>query len=159
VPDSTRQRKVVVTVPGDGDSVFAECHLIHSAKNVPLYRVSADQHSAKDPSAGPFVSFFAECSLWHSAKLVSLPSASATTLGKEAVPVPMYWYFAECYGPDTRQRPSLPSVTLDKVTNIHLFICFLYSIQTNKRYHIYITKYHHRYHIYITYHTKTINQT
>jgi hypothetical protein len=69
----------------------------------------------------------------------SLPSAKATALGKETIPVPRYWYFAECYDPDTRQRPSLPSVTLDKVTSIHLFICFLYSIQTNKRYHIYIT--------------------
>jgi hypothetical protein len=124
---------------GDGDGVFAECIRRHSAKKVPLCRVSADQHSTKDPSAGPFVSFFVECSLWHSAKLVSLPSARATTLGKEAISVPRYWYFAECYDPDTRQRPSLPSVTLGKVTSIHLFICFLYSIQTNRRYHINIT--------------------
>jgi hypothetical protein len=51
-----------------------------------------DQHSAKDPSAGPFVSFFVECSAWHSAKRASLPSARATTLGKEAILVPRYWY-------------------------------------------------------------------
>jgi hypothetical protein len=105
----------------------------------PLCRVSVGQHSAKDLSAGPSVSFFAECSLWHSAKRVSLPSVKAATLGKEVIPLPRYWYFAECYDPDTRQKPSLPSVTLGKVTSIYLFICFLYSIQTNKRYHIYIT--------------------
>jgi hypothetical protein len=46
----------------------------------------------------------------------------------------------------SRQRTSLPSVTLSKVTSRHLFICFLYSIHTNKRYHIYITYIHHRYH-------------
>jgi hypothetical protein len=39
---------------------FAECLLIHSAKN---------------PSAGPHVRFFAECFIWHSAKRASLPSA------------------------------------------------------------------------------------
>jgi hypothetical protein len=97
---------------GDGDGIFAECIRRHSAKKLPLCRVSVDQHSAKDPSAGPFVRFFVECSLWHSVKRASLPSARATTLGKEAIPVPRYWYFAECYDPDTRQRPSLSSVTL-----------------------------------------------
>jgi hypothetical protein len=44
--------------------------------------------------------------------------------------VPKCSFFAECYGPNTRQRTSLPSVTLSKVTSIHLFICFCYSIQT-----------------------------
>jgi hypothetical protein len=74
----------------------------------------------------------------HSTKSASLLSARATTLDKETISVPRYWYFAECYGSGTRQSTSLPSVTLDKVTSIHLFIYFLYSIQTNKRYHIYI---------------------
>jgi hypothetical protein len=118
---------------------FAECLLIHLAKKLPLYRVSTDLHSVKGPPAMPFVRFFAECSRRHSAKLASLPSARATTLGKEALPVPRCWFSVECYGPDTRQITSLPSVTLDKVTNIHIFICFFYSIQTNKRYHIYVT--------------------
>jgi hypothetical protein len=62
-----------------------------------LCRVSTDQHPAKNSPVGPFVSFFAECSAWHSAKRASLPSARATTLGKEAIPVPRYWFFAECY--------------------------------------------------------------
>jgi hypothetical protein len=131
---------------GDGDGVFAECLLIHLAKKVPLCRVSADQHLAKDPSADTFVSFFAECSLWHSTKRVSLPSVRANTLDKEAIPVPRYWYFAECYDPDTRQRPSLPSVTLGKVPSIHFFYLF-FIFHPNKQKISYI---HHKYHIYIT---------
>jgi hypothetical protein len=129
---------------------FADCLLIHSAKKLPLCRVSTDQHLAKNPSADPFVRFFVECSVWHSAKRASLQSASATTLGKEVIPVPRYWFFAECYGLDTRQSPYLLSVTLGKVTSTHLFYLFFYSIQTNRRYITDIITYiHHRYyHIY-----------
>jgi hypothetical protein len=119
---------------------FAECLLIHSARKISLCRVPTGQHSAKDPSAGPSVSFFAECSMWHSAR-VSLPSARATTLGKEAIPVPRYWYFAECYDPDTRQSTYLPSVTLGKVTSTHLLnLFFLFHPNKQKIHHIY----HHR---------------
>jgi hypothetical protein len=32
----TRQRKAAVTAPDNGDDAFAECHLIHSAKKLPL---------------------------------------------------------------------------------------------------------------------------
>jgi hypothetical protein len=135
---------------------FAECLLIHSANKLPLCRVSAVQHSTKNPSAGPHVRFFAECFIWHSAKRVSLPSARATTLGKEPIPVPRSWFFVECYGPDTRQSTSLSSVTLGKVTSTHLFICFSYSIQTNKRYIIDITYIHHRYHHRHKYATQTL---
>jgi hypothetical protein len=132
------------------DSTFAECPLGHSANELTL------------PSACPVAlgkdSTFAKCPLGHSAKSPpgrvpmsgSLPSAlcgtrqsvplcrvPATTLGKVPKPVPRSLLFAECYGPDARQSTSLPSVTLDKVTRIYIFICFLYSIHTNKRYHIY----------------------
>jgi hypothetical protein len=55
--------------------------------------------------------------------------------------VPRYWYFAECYDPDTRQSTSLPSVTLGKVSNTHLFYLF-FLFYPNKH------KIHHRYHIY-----------
>jgi hypothetical protein len=54
------------------------------------------------------------------------------------------------------------TLTLGKVTSIHLLICFSYSLQTNKRYITYkshISHNHHIYHIYIIYLTKTINQT
>jgi hypothetical protein len=80
---------------GDGDGAFAKCLLIHSTKKLPLCRVSADHHSAKNPSAGPFVRFFVECSVWHSAKRASLPSARALTLGKEVIPMPRSCFFAD----------------------------------------------------------------
>jgi hypothetical protein len=111
---------------GDGDGVFAECLLIHSAK---------------DPSAGPFVRFFAECCARHSAKPSSLPSARSTALGKEPIPVYRSWFFVECYDTNTRQTTSLPSVTLGKVTSTHLLI-FFFLFHPNKQ------KIHHRYHIY-----------
>jgi hypothetical protein len=65
--------------------------------------------------------------------------SGATTLGKEALSVHMCSFSAECYGPDTRQSTSLPSVTLGKVTSIHLFNLFLLFHPKNKRYHIYNT--------------------
>jgi hypothetical protein len=102
------------------------------------------QHSATRPPAGPFVSFFTKCSRMHSAKLSSLPSARTTTLAKEALPVPRCSFFAECYGPDTRQRTSLPSVTLGKVTNIPLFYLFLLFPPNKQK----ISHNHYRYHIY-----------
>jgi hypothetical protein len=105
VPVGTRQRKAAVTAPSNRDDAFAECSRWHSAKKLPLCRVSTDLHSAKDPPAGPFVRFFVVCYSRHSAKLASLPSARATTLDKEALPVPRYWFSAECYGIGTRQAP------------------------------------------------------
>jgi hypothetical protein len=99
----------------------------------------------KGSANGPFGIFFAECSMRHSAKLASLPSVTATTLDKEALPVSRRCFSAECYGPDTRQRGPLPSVTLGKVTSIQLFYLF-FLFHPNKQ----------RYHIYITYLTKTI---
>jgi hypothetical protein len=62
--------------------------------------------------------------VWHSAKRASLPSARAITLGKEPIPVPRSWFFAECYGSDTWQSTFLPSVTLGNVTSRHLFYFF-----------------------------------
>jgi hypothetical protein len=79
---------------------FAECHLIHPAKRLPLFRMSTSLHSTKGPPAGSFVSFFDECYRRHSAKLASLPSARATALGKKALPVPRCSFSAECYDPD-----------------------------------------------------------
>jgi hypothetical protein len=121
-----------------------------------LCRVSAGQHSANNPSTGSpcqflcrvlcmalgKACFFAECFVWHSAKRASLPSARATTLGKEPIPVPRSWFFAECYGPDTRQS--------DQYTPF-LFVFPIPSKQTkdiSQISHIYIID-HHR-HIYPT---------
>jgi hypothetical protein len=65
---NTRQRKAAVTAPGNRDDAFAECsrwhsanklslaecHLIHSAKMLPICRVSTSLHSTKGLPAGPF---------------------------------------------------------------------------------------------------------
>jgi hypothetical protein len=124
---------------------FAECHLIHSAKKLPFCRVSTDLHSAKGPPAGPFVTFFAQCSRRHLANLASLPSVTVIALGTEDLPVPKRCFSTECYGPDTRKRGHLPSVTLGKVTSIHLF-CLFFLFHPNKQK---ISHIHHRYHIII----------
>jgi hypothetical protein len=134
------------------------CYGAGLTETVSLPSVSLRALGKESARGGPHVRYFAECLVWHSAKHASLLSAIDITLGKEPIPVPRSWFFAECYDPDTRQSTSLSSVTLGKVTRIHLFICFLYSIQTNKRYHIYITYVtyiHHRYHHKHKYSTQT----
>ena len=92
-------------------SIFTEC--------------PSDYLSTKRSPASLFVSTFADCTRRHSVKVASLPSVEATSLGKEALPVPRCAFFVECYDLGTRQSTSLPSVTLDKVTSISLFYLFL----------------------------------
>jgi hypothetical protein len=127
VPGSTRQRKAAVTARGDGDDVFAECPRWHSAKELPLPSVWRPALGKESVSGVPMSG--------------SLPNARATSLGKESIPVPRSWFFVECYGPDTLQSISLPSVTLGKVTSTHLFYLF-FLFHSNKQ------KIFHRYHIY-----------
>jgi hypothetical protein len=129
------------SAPGDTRKgvTFIECLPCSTWQRINLCRVPPWTLSKEPAREGPHVRFFAECYVRHSAKCASLPSASDITLDKVPKPVPRSLFFAECYDPDTRQRGS-------KVTSRHLFICFLYSIYTNKRYHIYITYIHHRYH-------------
>jgi hypothetical protein len=104
-----------------------------------------------NPPARPFVRFVVECSIRHSAKRASLPSVRATTLDKEAIPVPRFCFSVECYDSDTRQNTSLPSVTLGKVTSIHIFyLFFLFHPNKQKIPHI-----HHRYHHRHKYSTQT----
>jgi hypothetical protein len=127
----------------------------HSAKKNSCYGVGA-METASLPSValtalgkefargGPHVRYFAECLVWHSTKRASLPSARDITLGKEPIPMPRSWFFVEWYGPNTRQSTSLPSVTLGKVTSIHLFyLFFIFHPNKQKIPHI-----HHIYHIY-----------
>jgi hypothetical protein len=138
----TRQRKVAVTVTGNGDDAFAECYLIHSAKRLLLCRVSASLHSGH---------------LSVSLPSALLPSARVTALGKETLPVPRCSFSVECSDPDTRHKTSLPSVTLNKVTSTHLlYLFFLFYPNKQKISHI-----HHRYHIIITdiTYTSYISQT
>jgi hypothetical protein len=138
VPGSTRRRKAAVTVT---ETASLPSVMDDTRQRSYLYRVSSQKHSAKNSSLpsvtwdtrqrtrqeGPHVRLFAECYVRHSAKRASLPSAIDITLGKEPIPVPRSWFFAECYGLDTRQSDQYAP----------FFICFLYSIHTNKIYHIY----------------------
>jgi hypothetical protein len=71
VPSGTRQRKVTVTAPSDGDVSFAECLLWHSAKRPILPSV---RPSAKTGPVSPTASPCAKSSSRHSAKEASLPS-------------------------------------------------------------------------------------
>jgi hypothetical protein len=82
---------------------------------LPLCRVFAGLALGKGALVGPFASPFAECTT----KDASLPSAGATTLGKEALPVPRCAFFVECHDHNTRQIISLPSVALGKLTRKH----------------------------------------
>jgi hypothetical protein len=118
VSTGTRQRKVAIMATGNGEGAFAECSLYrHSTKSISLpsvlgdtrQRVSIftecppDLHSSKRSPTGPFVSNFGECTRRHSTKVASLPSAKATAVSKEALPVPRPTFFVECYDLDTRQ--------------------------------------------------------
>jgi hypothetical protein len=134
----TRQRKAAVTALGDGDDVFAECPRWHLAKELPL--------SSAYPTALDKEARFAECHLGHSAK-------------NPRERVPMSGFLPSVPG-GTRQRTYTGAQVLvlcrvlwfghsSKWPVGTFFICFLYSIQTNKRYRIYITYItylHHRYH-------------
>jgi hypothetical protein len=132
--------------------VFPECHLVLGKEKPSSRRLVTETAPlpsvyrptlGKGPPARPFVSFFAECARRHSAKLASLPSARVTALAKAG-------FFAECQGHITHQRSFTGAQVFplcrvlwhwhSSKWTIHTFlICFFYYIQTNKRYHIYIT--------------------
>jgi hypothetical protein len=103
---------------------FVECLPNSTRQRIHLCRVPPGTLGKESAKEGPHVRSFAEYLVWHSAKCASLPSARAITLGKEPIPVPRSWFFAECYDSDTRQSTSLPSVTLGKVTSRYLFYLF-----------------------------------
>jgi hypothetical protein len=139
----TRQRKPVVTAPGDGDDVFAECLPGSTRQRIHLCRVppgTLDKNllervpmSGSLPSASMALGkacFFAECQRHYTRQ--------------RTYTVPRSWFFVECYGLDTRQSTSLPSVTLGKVTSKHLFyLFFIFHLDKQKIPHT-----HHIYHIY-----------
>jgi hypothetical protein len=108
------------------ESIFAECHLGHSAKN-PLGRVcmSGSLSSARYGTRQSMLlcrvseTLHSTKNLYRCPGLGSVPSAMAMTLGKEPL----------CRVLHSAKWP----------VGI-FFICFLYSIQTNKRYHIYTSQ-------------------
>jgi hypothetical protein len=111
-------------------------------QRLPLCRVPAGLALGKGITSGPLCQFL--CRVHYetlgNANVAFLPSAKATSLGKKALLVPRCAFFVECYDLDTRQRTSLPSVTLDKVTRIPPFYLFLlFLLNKQKIYHIYIT--------------------
>jgi hypothetical protein len=120
---------------------FVECLPRSTRQRTNLCRVPPETLDKEPAREGPHVRFFAECLVWHSAKHASLSSARDITLGKEPISVPRSWFFVECYGLDTRQRTSLSSVTLGKVTSMHLFNLFFV-------FHPHKQKISHIYHIY-----------
>ena len=128
---------------GHSAKIFAECQGALGKEKRPLRRRLTE--TAALPSVNGDTRqrrYLCRVSSWqHSAKPTSLPSASDITLGKEPKPVPRSVLFAECYDPDTRQRASLPSVTLGKVTSIYLFYLFFV-------FHPHKQKISHIYHIY-----------
>jgi hypothetical protein len=123
------------------ETAFHRVSQVTLGKGVTFAESLPDSTRQRSRQRGPHVRYFAECLVWHSAKHVSLLSARAITLGKEPISMPRSWFFAECYGSDTRQRGALPSVTLGKVTSTHLFYLF-FLFHPNKQ------KIFHRYHIY-----------
>jgi hypothetical protein len=119
----TRQRKVTVTAPSDGDGSFAECLPRHSAKTGPV---------------GPTASSCAESARRHSAKEATLPSvwwtgtrqrvlqwaplpvplssALATALGKDGFAGSQVSFFAECHGQHSAKMAlPVPSYLLCRV--------------------------------------------
>jgi hypothetical protein len=67
-------------------------------KEFPLCRVPAELALDNEVASGPICQYLCRRTRRHSTKVASLPSVEATTLGKEALSVPMCAFFAECYG-------------------------------------------------------------
>ena len=111
---------------------FAECQIPSTRQTCLLCRVSNTGHSAKTGPEHTNVGFFAEC---HSVDTWQR-SHFSPRMHKNLARV----HFAECFYPGTRQKASLPSVTLGKATTNNQFIRFGHShIPHSNKHHI-----HHR---------------
>jgi hypothetical protein len=129
----TRQRKVTVTAPSDGDGSFAECLLWHSAKRLILPSVCSSGPRQRRvqwapppvPVSRALVGTRQRVLQWAPLP-VTLPSALATTLGKDGFTGSQVSFFAECHGQHSAKMalpvprfPSLPSakvIALGKAT-------------------------------------------
>ena len=118
----TRQRKVTVTAPSNGDGSFAECLRRHSAKTGPVDPTtspcaeSPSRHSAKEvslPSA--WWTGSRQRTLRWAPLPVSLPSALAKALGKDVFAGSQVSFFAECHGQHSAKMalpvPRFPSLS------------------------------------------------
>jgi hypothetical protein len=140
----TRQRKAAVTAPSDGVGVFAECPRWHSAKELPLPSVC--------------LTALGKESAWGVPVSGTLPSACYGTQQSVLlcrVPKPLHSTKNLYRCPSLGSLSSAMVLTLGKAPlcrvlhsakwPVHtFFICFPYSIQTNKRYFTDITNIHHR---------------
>jgi hypothetical protein len=141
----TRQRKVVVTTLGDGTGDVTECHSdTHQSLTLLLsvYCIGTRQRSYPwAPLPVPLPSAISTSSWQREHKWTPLPVPLSSALGRTRQMLllyrmsrphhsakNLYWFTG------VPSLPSAMSMTLDKVTIIPLFICFCYSIQTNKRY-------------------------
>jgi hypothetical protein len=102
-----------------------------------LCRVSARQHSAKNQSLPR--------ATWDTRQRTRQGGSPCQVLCRVSETLHSAKNLYRC--PGLGSLPSAMALTLGKVTSRHLFYLFLYSIHTNKRYHIYITYISH---IYIT---------
>jgi hypothetical protein len=104
VPFDTRQRKVTVTAPSDGDGSFAECLLWHSAKRPILpsacYHGPRQRRVQRAPPPVPVPRALVGTRQRRTLCRVS----SGSALGKESFSGPFASPFAECLGNNTRQR-------------------------------------------------------
>jgi hypothetical protein len=129
VPGDTRQRSYLCRVSARQ----------HSTKNQSLPRATWDTRQRTRQGGSPCqvlcrvlcaalskACLFAECQRHY--------TRQRTYTGAQVL------VLCECYGLDTRQRTSLPSVTLGKVTSRHLFyLFFIFHPHKQKISHIYIT--------------------
>jgi hypothetical protein len=114
------------------ETAFHRVSQVTLGKGVTFVESLPDSTRQRSRQRGPHVRYFAKCLVWHSAKHVSLLSARAITLGKEPISMPRSWFFAECYGSDTRQSDQytpflfvfpIPSKQIKDISQIsHIYI-------------------------------------
>jgi hypothetical protein len=133
---STRQRRSLCWVPvglalGKGSSSEPHGSLCAENQKPALVKASffaeclSAWHSPNGAPVDPFPRLCAEYADRHLVKTKPLLSVRAITLDKKALSVFRCVFFVECYGHCTRQRHTLPSVTLGKVTRDPILFVFI----------------------------------
>ena len=100
----------------DKHAFFAECQIPGTRQTCHLCRVSNTRHSAKTGPERINVGFFAECHSVDTRQRSYFRPRMHRNLPRVR--------FAEWFYPGTRQKASLPSVTLGKATIYSLFLLF-----------------------------------
>jgi hypothetical protein len=100
----TRQRKVTVTAPSDGDGSFVECLLWHSAKRLILPSVCYSGPRQRRVQWAPPPAPVPRALVGTRQRRLLCRVSSGLALGKESSSGPFASPFAECLGNSTRQR-------------------------------------------------------